>query len=402
MENNDSNLKPQTTGGLKLMTVFIAVLALHVLVIGSFGIYSLLKRSNSDTDLAADKTHKDAKIAADAITTGDVASTDSTAADKSAGATAPSTMDTTTTTDGTADSTTSPTVATDVTGASTTTTPGVTPATAPATTTTATPDNIQPRPGSEPLMVSPPPNDASSIAAGGPTSDTPSGPIQHGPVINPPENLAPPADTSTTAATASVDANAPVADGTPYTVHKGDSLARIAHRHHVALAQLKLANSLTNDRLKIGQKLVIPNHAEKVAATDASEAASAPQLSSTTPDETAKVPADSGDTSESTASVSPKTEHAHLHSHKAAVTGHHLYTVVRGDTLMKIARRFRTTAGAIMAENGITNASRLSIGKKLRIPGGDSRSAAASSREPAPTERESHTAAHGQLANYVP
>ena len=34
MDNKDSNMKPQQTGGLKLMTVFIAVLALHVLVIG--------------------------------------------------------------------------------------------------------------------------------------------------------------------------------------------------------------------------------------------------------------------------------------------------------------------------------------------------------------------------------
>ncbi len=65
-----------------------------------------------------------------------------------------------------------------------------------------------------------------------------------------------------------------MADGTPYTVARGDSLARIAHRHHVALAQLKPANSLTSDRLTIGQKLVIPEpRRRRLATTDASEAA---------------------------------------------------------------------------------------------------------------------------------
>ena len=43
MEPNENNpLKPQPTGGLKLMTVFIAVLALHVVVIGGFTVWHLL------------------------------------------------------------------------------------------------------------------------------------------------------------------------------------------------------------------------------------------------------------------------------------------------------------------------------------------------------------------------
>src|SRR5471032_616564 len=58
MDNND-NLKPQQTGGLKLMTVFIAVLALHVVVIGGFTVYHLMSGGSSDSDLATtDKTHK--------------------------------------------------------------------------------------------------------------------------------------------------------------------------------------------------------------------------------------------------------------------------------------------------------------------------------------------------------
>jgi len=394
MENNESNLKPQPTGGLKLMTVFIAVLALHVLVISGFtGYYYLIKPASADTDLA-DKNHKGAKITSDATLSGDVTSTDGTSTTAPANGTAtPTTTDATATTDNAA--TVPPTA-----DATTITTPSSVPAV--TTVTASASDALQPKPGNTPLMVSPPPDDASSIAAG-PTSDTPSGPLRHGPVINPPDNLAPPAENSTAlntattpvtpTATTPIDGATPVADGTPYTVRKGDSLARIAHRHHVALAQLKTANSLTSDRLSIGQKLVIPNRAEKLATTDASEAASAPTVSSSDTTDSTTTPA------VATASIGAKPEHLHLH--KTTASGHHLYTVVKGDTLMKIARKFHTTSGAIMAANNITNASRLSIGKKLHIPSGESRTAA-SVRETAPTERESKTAAHGQLANYVP
>ena len=58
MDNNDSNLKSQQTGGLKLMTVFIAVLALHVVVIGGFTVYHLMSGGNTDADIVTlDKAH---------------------------------------------------------------------------------------------------------------------------------------------------------------------------------------------------------------------------------------------------------------------------------------------------------------------------------------------------------
>jgi LysM repeat protein len=92
-----------------------------------------------------------------------------------------------------------------------------------------------------------------------------------------------------------------------------------------------------------------------------------------------------------------------MHTHKLMASGsRHLYTVVKGDTLSKIARRYHTTAHAIMAANNITNASRLSIGKKLHIPSGEARSAAASAPVAAPVEPENKSTTHGQLANYVP
>ncbi len=82
MDNTDS--KPQQTGGLKLMTVFIAVLALHVLVIGGFTVYHLMG-SGSDADLTLDKNHK---LKADGTLVTETTAPDATAADKTADATA--------------------------------------------------------------------------------------------------------------------------------------------------------------------------------------------------------------------------------------------------------------------------------------------------------------------------
>lgn len=45
-----------------------------------------------------------------------------------------------------------------------------------------------------------------------------------------------------------------------------------------------------------------------------------------------------------------------------------VYTVVRGDTLYRIARRFGVSISAIMAANGITNANLIYAGQRLIIP----------------------------------
>lgn len=42
-----------------------------------------------------------------------------------------------------------------------------------------------------------------------------------------------------------------------YTVKKGDTLTKIAHRHHVSVANLKKWNHLKSDRIQEGQKLIV-------------------------------------------------------------------------------------------------------------------------------------------------
>ena len=49
------------------------------------------------------------------------------------------------------------------------------------------------------------------------------------------------------------------AEATTYIVIAGDILGKIAQRHGCTIAQIQKANRMTNDQIKIGQKLLIPN-----------------------------------------------------------------------------------------------------------------------------------------------
>jgi len=50
----------------------------------------------------------------------------------------------------------------------------------------------------------------------------------------------------------------PPANGNEYVVQKGDTLTSIAKSKGVTVSDLRKANNLTSDSLKVGQKLVIP------------------------------------------------------------------------------------------------------------------------------------------------
>jgi LysM repeat protein len=357
MDQNDSNMKSQQTGGLKLMTVFIAVLALHVVVIGGFTVYHLMSGGNADADLATDKNHK----GLNGSSVADGPSSDATQGDKSASAPTPpvevATIPATTP---------APTPAPDTSSSSVAAAPvpDATPASTPAPAPVSTP---APTPAPAPVLATP----TATPAPAPPTevvdqgAQTPTGPIT--------SNLAPPAESSPEAPAASIatgPVHMPPVGSSPtvprsersheqiYVVKITDSYKKIAHRHHITVAQLKEANHIHGDVLHTGQKLFIPSSGNLVA--DNSPTAVLASTPSTLSYSGSAAPMTTGLTSTSVAA-------AGLH--------HHLYTVVKGDTLTKIAHRFRTTTSAIMAENGITHPTKLTIGKKLRIPSEESRSA---------------------------
>jgi LysM repeat protein len=141
----------------------------------------------------------------------------------------------------------------------------------------------------------------------------------------------------------------PMASAQNQTIHvvqRGENLFRIALRYNTSMAAIAQANNISNFNLVfVGQQLVIP-------AAGAPVGTPVP----TTPRPGTAVP--------STA-VPPATGS---------------YTVVRGDTLNSIARRFNTTAAAISQANGITNPNRIFVGQVLRISGAPAPGAAATPR----------------------
>lgn len=124
-----------------------------------------------------------------------------------------------------------------------------------------------------------------------------------------------------------------------YIVQKGDFPARIAKKHGVSTSELLKVNGLSkNTMLKIGQKLKIP--ANGIIA----------------PAETETVKS-----SVSQKDVSPSTESE-------------VYTVVRGDSLSRIAKRYSMSVKQLMSINNLKSHN-IRIGQKLHVTKGSAKTA---------------------------
>lgn len=109
---------------------------------------------------------------------------------------------------------------------------------------------------------------------------------------------------------------------------KGDSLTKIARVHGVTVPELKTANGLSSDLIRIGQVLSIPGRSSAPAAKPPVATAPAPTA------------------------VSAAT-----------------YTVAKGDTLWGIARKLGVSAAELARVNGLNDPSKLKIGTVLKVPG---------------------------------
>ena len=119
-----------------------------------------------------------------------------------------------------------------------------------------------------------------------------------------------------------------------YTVRKGDSLSTIAKRTGSSVAQLKAANGLKGDMIRVGLVLQIPGNM-------ASPVASPVQMTASISDNPA---------------ANPQLTHSSSLTHK----------VGRGESLWKIARRYGTSVNDLREENGLTN-DLLMPGQVLRV-----------------------------------
>ena len=161
-------------------------------------------------------------------------------------------------------------------------------------------------------------------------------------------------------------ADAPAGKGGVYVVKPGDTLGKIAYRHHVSIKALRDANKLDPKRdkyLRAGQKLIIPGG--KAAAPGSAPCAG---------------PVKGG-------KKGPAARPANAPKLNADGT----YTMVRGDTIPKVARKFGIRAKALQQANNLSDeeTTKLQIGHKLVIPAGSDAQAKAAPKGKAKTAKKS-------------
>ena len=135
---------------------------------------------------------------------------------------------------------------------------------------------------------------------------------------------------------------------TTYSVVRGDTLSKIARDFKTTVQALKTANNLSSDLIFVNQKLTVPKLETAQPAPEQPKEEAKPDTSK---------PEDSVNQGETSAPDASRPE-----------TGSGIYTVVRGDTLTKIAREFSTTVQAIREANNLSG-DLIFINQPLTIPG---------------------------------
>lgn len=150
-----------------------------------------------------------------------------------------------------------------------------------------------------------------------------------------------------------------------YVVQPGDSLSVIAQRHGIKTAELREANKLTGDLLKVGQKLVVP--VKKAGGTAAVNPPAAPVVVPPpviAPPVVAPAPV-----------IAPVQPEAIVPP--VAVPGgdagmrpeapNFVHVVEPGQTLADVAKMYTTTVEALVTLNGLTS-QEITVGQTLKVP----------------------------------
>ena len=185
-------------------------------------------------------------------------------------------------------------------------------------------------------------------------------------------------------ATASTETPATSTPGS-YTVVKGDSIAKIAHKNHTTAKKLLAANNLTSDKLKVGQKLTIPGAEAAVAApatTPAVPAVQEPAPPIPAPDVTAvpsAAPAAGGPVSApamggpAPVTAPPMAQNAGGPAPAVAAAApapadqYIMHEVLFGEDLNEVARKYAVPVEKLMSVNNLTDPS-IKPGMVLKIP----------------------------------
>ncbi len=143
--------------------------------------------------------------------------------------------------------------------------------------------------------------------------------------------------------------NAPSADtyqptsfnqgSTQYMIKRGDSLSKIANQFDTSVSAIKVANGLSSDLIRVGDKLVVPVSGSSISTSPAIQM---------TPSESI---------------LSSSTEPS------LSTSGARTHTVKSGEYPGKIASQYGMTTDELLVLNGITDPRKLQVGKVLKVSG---------------------------------
>lgn len=149
--------------------------------------------------------------------------------------------------------------------------------------------------------------------------------------------------------------------GEYYTVVSGDTLYSIANKYGLTVDELKSLNNLSSNLLSVGQRLLV-----KPTTTSTTEETYTVKKG----DNLYQIALQFDTTVDALKTLNGLTSNllsiGQVLKIPSSSSNEIVYTVVAGDNLYQIARRFGTTVAAIMSRNNLTN-NLLSIGQKLII-----------------------------------
>ena len=158
-----------------------------------------------------------------------------------------------------------------------------------------------------------------------------------------------------------------------YTVRRGDTVSQIAEKFNIRTADLKKANGLRSNNIRVGQKLSVPRTTSNLVVQS--------------PKKDSVYTVKKGDTlvgisSKYNVNVRTLKQYNNLNSSRLDIgdkiripdssvtvtrSGDIQYTVVKGDSLLKIANNFNITVSSLKSANGLRS-NRIDVGDKLNIP----------------------------------
>lgn len=162
-----------------------------------------------------------------------------------------------------------------------------------------------------------------------------------------------------------------------HEVQTGDTLYSISKKYGVSVSAIQEANGFSDNGIKVGQKIKIPD-----ATVSASATASAPAQTPKTVTASSNPPV----VSESSSSAAAKT----------SANSDGTYIVQKGETWFGISKKHGISVADLQKLNGVGSDAALKVGQKIKVPGGknsvQSGTAIASTKTQSAPAKDSKTA----------